>query len=116
MAPYNEPMPFRNLRIAFFFGASLALGGAMLAWGSASHGLIKGKILSVTEAKKKWGAEAFDATRFRDAKALVERARMAASAVETKAFVGRPYFEVKEALGPVDGYYGSDYFPAYILE
>jgi len=62
------------------------------------------------------GSEPFDATRFRDAKTPGERARMAASAIESKAFVGRPSVEVKQALGSSDGYYGSDYYSAYVLE
>lgn len=41
---------------------------------------------------------------------------MVSTLMRTNPFKGKSYKEVKAALGPSDGYYFSDYYPAYLIQ
>lgn len=71
--------------------------------------------MSLGEAKKRWGNEAFNAKKFREGDAIA-RSKMVVSLIETKKFLGKTVRQVREELGRPDGYFWSDRIPAYFIE
>jgi|GEM_PF-1225935 len=93
----------------------LSLSLAPLISHSKSIPELKGEVLSVSQARKKWGEKPFSENAFRKAHDLHEKAQLAVSALRNQVLRGKRFTEVREALGAPDGYYFSDYVPAYII-
>jgi hypothetical protein len=76
----------------------------------------RGKTISADEAVKRWGAVEFDANKFKSGE-LKTRASMAASLKRReKEFKGKSVLEIREALGPTDGFYFTDVYPTYLIQ
>ncbi len=77
----------------------------------------KGETLSSSEVKKRWGNEPFDVGRFKSGNTAI-RATMAYSLMKEKKdlFIGKPAIEIRELLGPNEGYYFTDIYPVYFIQ
>jgi hypothetical protein len=72
--------------------------------------------MSADEAAKKWGRIEFDASKFRTGDEKT-RASMAASLQKhEKDFRGKSVLEISDMLGPSDGFYFTDVYPAYLIQ
>lgn len=72
--------------------------------------------ISYDHAKQKWGEEKFDAVKFKDAP-LKQKAAMAVFLLNHRnIFVGKTLKELKQQLGPHDGFFWRDHLPAYLIE
>ena len=97
--------------IAIFF-----VGGLLSAMGFAANHFWFGKTLSPTQAEARWGKGEFITDRFKSGKPD-ERAKMAVSLVkEKKLWIGKEVKEVRQKLGSHDGYYFTDWIPAYLIQ
>ncbi|MCB0348835.1 MAG: hypothetical protein KDD37_08360 [Bdellovibrionales bacterium] len=75
----------------------------------------RGSTLSKKEVLAKWGKTEFDIERFKNSK-LKPRAEMAFSLLSQKSkYIGKNVTDIFKLFGPKDGYYFSDYYPAYML-
>lgn len=77
--------------------------------------LFRGELLTLDKVKQTYGTGEFDAKKFREGSPDA-RAKMAYSIISKKTFIGQPATEVTKALGPHDGYYFSDSYPAYAID
>lgn len=84
------------------------------AWVYASHPWL-GKTLSATQVQQKWGKEAFDETKFKNA-GQSERAKMAFSLMTSKKLLGLNTVEIRDRLGSFDGHYFSESYPTYLIQ
>jgi hypothetical protein len=76
----------------------------------------RGKTMSAAAATERWGSTPFDAEGFREGDAKT-RASMAASIQKrAKEFKGKSVLEIREMLGPTDGFYFSDVNPTYLVQ
>lgn len=74
-----------------------------------------GKTMSVTDAQKRWGLENFDADKFKNG-SRPTRAKMAVSIVKNKkTWIGKSFPAIKKELGEHDGFYFTDWIPAYFI-
>jgi hypothetical protein len=89
----------------------------VLAFGSVVVGqhFWRGEVMSVSKVEKKWGSSPFDADKFRTGSMDV-KAKMAASLIKGKKYIGKSVLDIRSELGDPDGYYFSDVYPAYIIE
>ncbi len=75
-----------------------------------------GKTMITSKAEDRWGKDPFILERFKNG-STKDRAKMAASIIRgKKAWIGRPLSEIREQLGPHDGFYFTDIIPAYLIE
>lgn len=75
-----------------------------------------GKTIPTSEVKKKWGDLQFDEESFQKGDASL-RAKMAHSLLKNpKKYLGKSGLEIQKHLGPHDGFYYKDVFPAYIIQ
>lgn len=81
---------------------------------SASHPWL-GKTLSAEQVKKRWGAENFSESAFKQGDQAV-RARMAYSLMTSKKMRGLSPSEVRAKLGDFDGHYFSESYPTYLIQ
>lgn len=81
---------------------------------SGSHPWL-GKSLPAEEAKKRWGSEQFDETKFKNADQKT-RAKMAYSVLKAKNLIGLSASEVRSRLGTFDGHYFSESYPTYLIQ
>lgn len=73
------------------------------------------KFMSLAEAKKLWGENAFDAEKFKTGDEAL-RASMAVDIIKnSKLFIGKTPLELREILGTPTGHYHFDMNPAYII-
>jgi hypothetical protein len=76
----------------------------------------RGELMPQSQVAKRWGTDAFDETRFKNAKAP-ERAKMAAELLANqKLYIGIDRADIRKRLGGFDGHYFSDMFPTYMIE
>ena len=76
----------------------------------------RGDTMSAKEAEKRWGKIEFNAEKFKNSDLKV-RSLMAASIQENeKLFKGKSVLEIRELLGPTDGFYFSDVYPTYLIQ
>jgi hypothetical protein len=88
----------------------------MLATSTVASGFWFGKTMSLKEAEKRWGKKEFSAAEFKTA-SVDDRAKMAASLISKKKdlYVGKPIHIIRNELGGHDGYYFTDWIPAYVI-
>ena len=73
-----------------------------------------GKTLSAREVAARWGAEPFDAAKFKNGD-FKTRSKMAATLMGSKELLNKGPDEIRNILGPWDGYLSADILPAYII-
>lgn len=78
--------------------------------------LWRGKTLSLHEVEKRWGKIEFNASGFKSGN-VKTRASMAASLLKKqKELKGKSVQSIRELLGPNDGFYFTDVYPAYFIQ
>ena len=91
----------------FFVLVSLAFIGI-----AASTHFWFGKTLNPRVVEEKWGNQNFDVLKFKSG-TVENRAAMASSLLKSKkTWIGKSYLEIEKQLGPHDGYYFNDIYPA----
>ena len=76
----------------------------------------RGTTINANQAKQRWGQTSFDPQKFKSGDAKV-RASMASSIVSNQnLFRGKSITEIRELLGPTDGFYFKDIFPTYLIQ
>ena len=70
--------------------------------------------MSVQQAETRWGKASFDTKKFKSGNEEV-KASMVVSLITSKAFVGKPFKDVRKELGDPDGYFENKAIPAYLL-
>lgn len=70
--------------------------------------------MTIEQSKKKFGSTAFVPEKFKAGNPKL-KGEMAADLVQRKALVGKSLKQVRELLGPPDGYFQNDAIPAYII-
>lgn len=73
-----------------------------------------GKTLTAKEVAARWGTEPFDSEKFKNG-AYKVRSKMTWALMGSKEMLGKGPAEVRELLGPWDGYLSADILPAYII-
>lgn len=87
---------------------------AATAFGAIGHFWF-GKTLSAAEAEQRWGKQEFSIADFK-ASQVGQRSKMTATLIRRKKeWIGKPISEVEKQLGKYDGYYFTDWIPAYII-
>ena len=75
-----------------------------------------GKLLTSSQSEARWGKEEFNIERFKKGDPS-ERAKMSASLVKNKKlWVGKKIKEIREQFGSHDGFYFTDWIPAYLIQ
>ncbi len=78
--------------------------------------LWRGTTLPLREIEKRWGKIESTAHQFKTGDPKT-RASMAASLLKRqKEFKGKPVQSIRELLGPNDGFYFTDVYPAYFIQ
>lgn len=94
------------------------IAGVIMLFALAASPLAKrawiGKTLSAKQVAARWGTEPFDGAKFKSGDYKI-RAKMAWALMGSKVFVGKGPAEIRESLGPWDGYLSADILPAYII-
>ena len=81
----------------------------------ATYSFWKGKTMTATEVKKKWGSERIDYKKFKMSTYEI-KSKMAFLILTDKKLINKTYEEIREIFGPNDGYYFTDTTPAYIVQ
>jgi hypothetical protein len=76
---------------------------------------VEGKKLNLTEIKRRWGEENYNAEKFKNGDMQL-RAKMAYSILNDKTLIGKSYTEIRKLFGAPDGFYFIDTYPAYIIQ
>jgi hypothetical protein len=76
----------------------------------------RGSTISESEASRRWGTTEFNSSKFKSGD-LKARASMTASLIKNEPkYVGKTILEIRELLGPTDGFYFSDVYPTYLIQ
>lgn len=74
-----------------------------------------GTTMSTSDVKKKWGTLQFEEKKFQKGDSAL-RAQMTYSILQnSKQYLGKSVVDIRKALGPHDGFYYKDVFPAYLI-
>ena len=71
--------------------------------------------MKLSEAKKRWGSQKFEAKKFKSSSVRL-RAQMAYPLIKNKKYVGVPIKKVYSELGPSTGYFFNESIPAYVIQ
>ncbi len=96
-----------NLFLILFLIFNLTLAFGVPLW--------RGKILTSSEVKKKWGNTAFNAEIFRT-ETYSTKSSMAYRILTDKSLIGLDVADIRKKFGPPDGFYFIDTYPAYIIQ
>lgn len=81
-----------------------------------SFSQIRGKTLSSSEVKKRWGNDKFNSSKFKEGNQKI-KSQMAYSLLKAESkWIGKDVDEVRSKLGSPDGHYFVDIHPAYIIQ
>jgi hypothetical protein len=70
--------------------------------------------MSPSQAETRWGKAPFDVKKFKSGNEAT-RASMVVSLIVSKAFIGKPFKDIRKELGDPDGYFENKAIPAYLL-
>ncbi len=80
------------------------------------HHFWRGDTISADQAEKRWGAVHFDQKKFKTGDFALKASMAASIKRRENEFKNKTILEIRELLGPTDGFYFADIYPTYLLQ